>query len=227
MAETFAPSRDGFGFDNSWPSQPAVVVVRTPFGDIGLGDASAGLCGGMTFAALDHWRAGVPPATQRPARGDRLYGFIVDRLIDSWHLPAGVLRYYRWMNLPDSDPGYRVLGRALGHGLAWRTIRTQWPRVRADLERGTPVPLGVVTVSSRDPRELSANHQVLAYDHTVEGSRVTMRVYDPNRGRRDDVFIAFDTAAPTRATAFEHNLGLGRRPVRGFFRAAYAPAPLP
>ncbi|MFD0743923.1 hypothetical protein ACFQ1L_20435 [Phytohabitans flavus] len=228
MAERFVPSRDGFGFDNSWPSQPA-VVLPTPFGDLRLGDAKAGLCGGMAFAALDHWRVGVPPPTQRPAQGERLYKFIVERLIDSWHLPTGVVQYYQWMNLPDGDTAFRVFGRRVltEHGLAWRTIRTQWPQVRADLKRGMPVPLGVVTVASRDPRDLAANHQVLAFDHTAEGSRVTLRVYDPNRGRRDDIFIAFDTAAPGRPTTFAHNLGLGRRRVRGFFRAAYSPATLP
>jgi hypothetical protein len=228
MAETFVPSRDGFGFDNSWPSQPA-VVLPTPFGEIRLGDASAGLCGGMAFAALDHWRAGVAPPTERPGQGERLYRFIVDRLIDSWHLPTGVVQYYQWMNLPDADTSFNVFGRRVltERGLGWRTIRTQWPQVRADLKRGVPVPLGVVTVASRDPRDLAANHQVLAFGHSTEGSRVTLKVYDPNRGRRDDVFIAFDTSARARTTTFEHNLGLGRRRVRGFFRAAYTPATLP
>lgn len=49
----FLPSRHGFAFVNSWPSEPAVVLT-TPFGKIGVGNASAGLCGGMVFAALDY-----------------------------------------------------------------------------------------------------------------------------------------------------------------------------
>ncbi|GFJ94908.1 hypothetical protein [Phytohabitans rumicis] len=44
MAENFLPSRHGFVFDNAWPSQPA-VLLPTPFGDIGVGNAADGLCG--------------------------------------------------------------------------------------------------------------------------------------------------------------------------------------
>ena len=49
----FQPSANGFAFENSWPSEPA-VSVETAFGPINIGDASAGLCGGMVFAALDY-----------------------------------------------------------------------------------------------------------------------------------------------------------------------------
>jgi hypothetical protein len=55
------------GFANTWLSQPAVVLA-TPFGRVSFGDASAGLFGGMVFAALDYWHAGIaPPATQSPS----------------------------------------------------------------------------------------------------------------------------------------------------------------
>jgi hypothetical protein len=224
MAESFLPSRHGFAFDNAWPSQPA-VVLPTLFGDIRVGNAADGLCGGMTFAALDYWRAGAAPPAERPAAGQPLYRYIVDRLIESWHVPAGVAQYYQWMNLPDGDATFRVFGRRVltERGLSWRTIRIQWPQVRKDLDRGLPVPIGVVTVSSKRPQDLGLNHQVLAYGYRGTGSRVTLQVYDPNRGRRDDVFIGFDTAAPAKPTTFAHNLGLGRRPIRGFFRAAYSP----
>jgi hypothetical protein len=221
--ERFVPSRHGFAFTNAWPSQPA-VVVDTHLGRIAIGDAAAGLCGGMVFVVLDYWHGGVAPPTDRPSLGEPLYRRIVRRLIDSWDLPAGVAHYYECMNLPDADKGVDVLGHhvVIEPGLTSRTIRTQWPQIRADLDRGIPAPLGVVTVSSAKPADLGLNHQVLAYDYGRSGSAVSLRVYDPNRGQRDDVWIRFDEGAP--ATAFTHNLDISH-PVRGFFRTEYAPVP--
>ena len=222
--ERFAPSRHGFAFDNGWPSEPAVALA-SPFGQINVGNADAGLCGGMVFAVVDYWHAAMIPPNDRPAPGEPLYGYIVRRLVDSWHLPAGVAQYFQWMNLPDGDTGFDVLRRhvVIDRGLAWRTIRVQWPQIRADLDRGTPAALGVVTVASSRPADLALNHQVLAYGYDRSGDQVTVRVYDPNRGQRDDIWIQFDTSTPTKPTTFTHNLGIGH-PVRGFFRTAYVPS---
>jgi hypothetical protein len=223
VPQEFLPSRQGFGFTNSWPSQPA-VELPTPFGTINIGNAAAGLCGGMVFAALDYWRAGLPPPSRRPAPADPLYRYLVRRLVDSWHLPAGVAQYYQWMNLPDGDSGLDVLGWQVitVRGVVSRTTREQWPRIAADLARGIPVPLGLVTVAGPNPADLRRNHQVVAYDYQASAGEFTVRVYDPNSGQRDDVFLRFNPADPAKPVAFEHNLSI-REPVRGFFRIAYAP----
>ena len=201
----FLPSRDGFAFTNSWPPAPA-VTVPTPFGRIGIGNAARGLCGGMVFAALDYWHARTPPPASRPAPGARLYRFIVRRLIESWHMPAGVARYYRWMN---------------SRGLSRHTIEQEWPRVRASIDRGQPAVLGVVTVASANPAMLGHNHQVLACGYRLTGTGVTIEVYDPNSGQNDGVHIQFDTEAPATAI-FAHNINIGW-PVRGFFLTGYSP----
>lgn len=207
-AETFLPSKHGFAFANSWPKQPA-VVLPAPFGRIGIGDASKGLCGGMVFAAADYFHAGRRPPAKRPAAGERLYRYIVRRILHSWRLPTGVLRYYRWMLLPDGEA-------------ARRTAEGQWPAIAAELDRGTPVPLGLVTVASASPAQLRHNHQVLAYAYQRRGPRIAVRVYDPNRGPRDDIAVQFDTGGSEDAPHLDHNLGI-KRPVRGFFRVGYAP----
>jgi hypothetical protein len=221
--ERFVPSRHGFVFTNSWPSQPA-VAVDTHFGRVAIGNAAAGLCGGMVFVVLDHWYGGVLPPTTRPGPGEPLYQQIVRRLIDSWDLPTGIAHYYDCMVLPDGDRSLGLLGRhlTLTRGLASRTIRTEWPRIQADLDRGIPAPLGVVTVASSKPADLGLNHQVLAHAYDRTGSEVTLRVYDPNRGQRDDIWIRFDEGAI--GSPFTHNLGMSH-PVRGFFRTQYAAAP--
>jgi hypothetical protein len=222
------PSRDAFAFGNSWPSQPA-LAIDTPVGTIPIGNAAGGLCGGMVYAVLDYWHAGqAPQPLARPALGEPLYRFIVRRLLDSWDLPAGVLQYYQWMLAPDGDRAFEVLGRRVvaERGLAWRTVVEQWPGARDDLDSGVPVPLGLVTMRTADPLGLAQNHQVLAYGYRREGAAVTVQVYDPNSGPRDDVAISFSDADPHRGTAFDHNIDIGH-PVRGFFRTAYSPAEPP
>jgi hypothetical protein len=214
----FLPSRDGFAFTNSWPSAPAIQVA-TPLGTLGIGDAARGLCGGMVFAALDYWHARIRPPATRPAPGSPLYKYVVRRLIESWSIPAGVAVYYRWMNLPDGDGQRRP-------GVSWRTTAVQWPRIRASLDRGIPAAIGLCTVASANPGRLGHNHQALAFGYSLSGSEVTVRVYDPNSGQRDDVSISFDASSPAGATTFSHNLNLGR-PVRGFFEVAYSPAAPP
>jgi hypothetical protein len=203
----FLPSRDGFAFANSWPPAPA-ITLPTPVRSIGIGNAAAGLCGGMVFAALDYWRAGVRPPADRPAPGSSLYRYLVRRQIASWHLPSGVARYYRWMNLPDGDAGP-----------ASRTISVQWPKVQASLDAGVPAVLGLVTVASPNPALLRHNHQALAFAYTVRRSEVSVLVYDPNSGPDDAVSIRFSTGQ----RAFGHNLRLDW-PVRGFFLTPYSRA---
>lgn len=181
----------------------------------------------MVFAALDYWHAGLPAPATRPVAGTALYKFIVRRLLDSWRLPAGVARYYLWMNLPDGDASAEAGGcRLTVHGLGWRTVTRQWPLVRASLDAGTPAALGVVTMASAWPGVLGRNHQVLAYGYSVSGSTVTIAVYDPNSGPDDSVRIAFDTADPAGRVTFRHNLSIAW-PVRGFFLTAYSPAEPP
>jgi hypothetical protein len=205
----FLPSRDAFGFPNDWPNEPA-LSVRTPLGRLGIGNAARGLCGGMVFGALDYWYAGAEPPASVPGPDEPLFRFIVLRLIQSWHIPAGVARYYYWMTLPDADTARRTIA--------------QWPRIRARLDAGQPTPIGLVTVAGASPFQLGRNHQVLAYGYQFAGSQVTLRVYDPNSGPRDDVYLRFEPRAPDRGFAHSINIGL---PVRGFFLTPYSPATPP
>ena len=205
----FIPSANGFAFSNSWPSVPAVSIPLV-ITSLGIGNAARGLCGGMVYAALDYWYAGVVPPAARPAAGTPLFRFIVRRLVDSWQVPVGVSRYYRWMQLSDMASRHQ-------------TISEQWPAIKAKLDAGVPATLGVVTVASVNPMQLGANHQVVACAYSVAGSEVTLGVYDPNSGPADDIWIRFSRAG---AGGFTHNLGLSR-PVRGFFLTSYSPVQPP
>jgi hypothetical protein len=220
---SFVASRDGLPFGNDWPSQPDLIVSLPVAGEIRIGDASDGLCGGMVYVVRDFYEAGIPiPTGPRPAAGTPLYRYIVRRLFDSFDIPGGVLTYYRWMNTPDADQSLFGLTR---RGLAWRTIHEEWPQVRDDIDTGHPSPLGLVTVRSANPRDLGRCHQALAYAYEVEGSVLTLRLYDPNThpAAADGCRLCLDLGHPSEPTAITHNVAIAD-PIRGFFRTRYAPA---
>jgi hypothetical protein len=184
VTAAFLPSVHGLHFDNRWPAGTPVLL--------GLGDAGNGLCGGMVFAAADLHRAGLPPPDDRdpPAPGTPLFRYLVRRQWDS----VRVLAYYRRAVLPDPLPVRRAL-----------------PRIVAALDRGRPVPLGLVTVRSFNPLRLVRCHQVLAYGHHGD----VLRVYDPNQPDDDTVTITVDGAGPVVASTVDCD------PIRGLFSMAY------
>lgn len=219
----FLPSTNGLQFTNSWPDVPDVVVNLGPLGKVKIGSASKGLCGGMVFTALDVYWAGLPPLQDsQPPQGSPLFTYIVRRLIDSWHLPFGVLTYYQWMMLPDHDKGIRS---ALFRGVGRRTVVDEWPQIRAEIDAGHAAPLGLVTTASANPVRLGENHQVLAYGYELLGDHLTLKVYDPNTDlvAADEVRISLCVADSAGKTTITHNVAIAA-PIRGFFRVPYTPA---
>jgi hypothetical protein len=223
----FLPSTSGFRFPNSFPRVPVRRIGIPGVVSVPIGDASNGLCGGMVFVARDLFEASrpPPPETTPPAEGP-LFDHLVRRLFDSFQLPLGPARYLRLMSpiLPDGETWWSRLGVA-PHGRAWVMVREEWPKVRADIDAGHPSPLGLVRVKSHDPFDLKVNHQVLAYGYTLDGSALTLRLYDPNRPGRDDVTLSLDVSDPTRPTTVMSSPAGPR--VHAFFRVGYRAAPPP
>jgi hypothetical protein len=219
----FLPSRNGLAFVNSWPSEPDVVVQVPGYGPVGIGNASNGLCGGMAFAVRDVFEAKLPPITApQPAPGSPLFKYLVRRLIDSFDVPAGVAKYYAWMNTPDEDVR---LWFVVHRGVWWRTAAEEWPKVKADIDAGHPSCLGIVAVRSANPVDLGRNHQVLAYAYEQDGHHVILSLYDPNADldAADAVRVSFDAGQPSQAGPIHSNIDIAD-PVRGFFRLPYTPA---
>jgi hypothetical protein len=192
-----------------------------------IGDASNGLCGGMAFAARDYFEADRTPPPESAAPGDGpLFDYLVDRLFDSFDLPLGPMRYLQLMSpaMPDGDSVLTRFGLA-PHGRAWRTVAQEWPKVRADLDAGHPSPLGLVRIRSTNPIDLKQNHQVLAYGYDLEGTALTLRVYDPNWPGRDDVTFSLDVGAPPRPVLVTPRPP--GPPVFAFFRVGYDPVTPP
>jgi hypothetical protein len=205
----FVPSVHGFRFANSWPPDTTMLSVDLGFVDIPLGDASNGLCGGMAFAARDHFQAGIAPPerAQAPMPGDPMFDYLVKRLFDSFDLPNLPLRCLALMN-PLTPDAY------LGHVM----VDEAWPAVRSRIDAGRPAPVCLVLTESLDPRDLGVNHQVLVYGYRQEAGRVELSVYDPNRPGDDSVRYGLDVVGNGPVVVDAPTL---RRPVRCFFRTLY------
>jgi hypothetical protein len=188
----FLATTRGLHFPNYYPHEPE-IEVKLPLGHtLPLGDAANGLCGGMVFVARDYYEAKLPaPAdTQPPPAGSPLYRFIVNRLLDSFNLPFGLGRYLELM-----EPAFPDVG--LGFGLPGRAsvmLHDEWPKIKSDIDAGHPVPLGLIKIKSSIPHDLCKNHQVLAYGYDLDGTNLTLHMYDPNYPDRDDVQMQLSIA---------------------------------
>jgi hypothetical protein len=214
---SFLPSTHGLHFGNYWPAGTPDLVVSTPLGNITIGDANNGLCGGFCFTANDLYQAGrqPPPDVSAPAGGSPLVTYLTWRLLASWNIPSGILTYYYWANTPDHDTLFGIR-----HGIARMTIEDQIPQITRSIDSGALCTLGLVTVYTADPTQLGKCHQVLAYGYDWNGSYFRLRVYDPNSSGNDGIYIGLDTSNPTHTTAVDNNVNISF-PIRGFFFVPY------
>jgi len=221
VATGFETRTHGFPFPNWFPPGSPVVVVPTPFGRLTVGDASAGLCGGMAFAALDLYLFNVPrPQEPTPP----VFRYLCKRLLDSWHFPFGVMKYYDGQRRPSASKF--LAGVKWLDGLTFKTIVEEWPKIRDALDAGMPAPLGLIHSSSFDPRKLAENHQVLAHGYSIEGDAVALHIYDPNHPDDETAELTFSLAAPDGGAVIRHGCEGGS--VRGLFLTDYArPAEAP
>jgi hypothetical protein len=120
------------------------------------------------------------------------------------------LKFVEWMHLPDDGPD----------GAHARTLAAL-PAITRALSRGEPVILGLVLVRAEGRAKAWDNHQVLALSAESDGSSI--RIYDPNFPRRDDITITIRHQGDS-TTIRQHIPGRPDIPVRGFFRMPYTPA---
>ena len=226
----FKPSTSGFRFTNSFPAIPYNILVPG-IGNIPIGNASNGMCGGMVFATRDYYEAGylAPPPNATPPTGGPLYNHLSRRLFDSFNLPGGPLTYLFLMNwdLPDHETVASNAGLA-PRGRAWRMIMEEWPKIKADLDQGRLSPMALIRLKSNSILDMGKNHQVLAYGYTLNGNDLVINVYDPNYPGNDNVTISLNIGDPQHTTDVHDSTG---EPVLCFFQPGYTyvepPAPHP
>lgn len=197
----FQPGTNGFRFQNAFDHAPDIQINLLGL-NIAIGDAANGLCGGMVFAARDFFAAGQRPPTRSdsPSAGV-LFDFMVRRLFDSFELPVGPARYAALMNpdLPDHETFMSDIGLA-PHGRAFVTIVEEWPKIRAGLDGGMPMPMALILVKDRDLGKMGHNHQVLAYGYDLDVNDLSILVYDPNFPGDNNVRINLNLGNPRQTT---------------------------
>lgn len=213
----FRPSVHGFPFPNWFPPGRRFFLFDSPLGPVGVADATRGLCGGMVFAAIDLFEAGVRTIPAEPT--DPLFRHFCRRLFTSWGMPVGWLKYWDWQRRRSESQFVR--GVRMKRGVSSLMIETEWPKIRARLDAGRLVPLGVVKEYGASPLKLAKNHQVLAYGYDLDGDDVTVHVYDPNYPGDDSATLTWSLADPDSPRIVTHSRE--GPSVRGVFHTAYRP----
>ena len=209
----FLPSSHGFHFSNAWPAGPTVRFGPLDPRVVGVGDASTGLCGGMVYTVADLFAAGIPVPADRepPANGSPRFKAIVRRQVESLAFLTVPIRFWTRM----------ALGGSFGADRARSTLDREWPAAKAALDGGRLVPIGLIRIASRDPRNLTRNHQVIAGGYAEDGRGVTLRLYDPNWPDRDDVTVTIHLDPALRPTGLSQSTG---EPLLGWFVLPYSPS---
>lgn len=216
----FLPSSSGFKFGNSFPQVPLkrinVLGLQIP-----IGDASYGLCGGMIFAAIDYFEAKIPiPSNPTAPSSGPLFEYIVNRQLDSFHLPFGLMKYMVLMNpiLRDEESSASHRGAA-PHGRGWRMLNKEWPKIKEDLDNGKLSPLGLIRAISLNPFEIRRHHQVLAYGYDLHEKQLSIFIYDPNFPNDDRVTLTLKMGKTDSTTSFFHSKSA--EPIFSIFKTVY------
>jgi hypothetical protein len=188
---SFVPHLHGFRFLNEFSNKAVSMIPML------------GACGGMSYAALDYFLAGqiVPPFTETPTNSSVLGRYIWDRHWDStvrsWHATT-----HAALSLGLDD-----------EALAWRTRYVEWTKLRAAIDSGTTIVLGLIGWG-RAPKP---NHQVVA--HGYSETPQTIYVYD-NRFGAEEVCLINDCRCACWWSPSPSPMGSQRAPVerwRGWF----------
>ena len=222
----FSPKVNGLHFPNAFPPDPIASFRLGDIANLSIGDASKGLCGGMAYTVRDLKEAKVAPPsrTDPPHAGEAIFGYIVGRQIDSIDHGVVPLRFFKLMD-PARPAHESVVEQVLGwfridrHSRTWTMVNLEWPAIRTELDGGQLSILGLVKVISLDVKQLALNHQVVAYGYDLDGTTVTLRIYDPNHADDDEVTLQFDTVDPRGQIA--PTWSEPNETVFCFFRAPY------
>jgi hypothetical protein len=192
----FVPSVHGLHFANRWEPGPTIRLGILDPRLVGVGDAKAGLCGGMAWFVRERFEAGLPIPGDRaaPANGSPLFRSIVRRQILSLDWMRVPLRFWRAASMAPE-------------ALVRRSLGPEALRVRAEIDGGRLPLVGLIRHHGWNPMELDRDHQVLAYGYAIDGPTTTLRIYDPNWPDRDDVTVTLSPAGMGQSTG-ERLLGI-------------------
>ena len=166
MRISFTPAENGFAFSNGFTNH----VLRIPA--VGVDITTRGRCGGMAAASMDYWYAGLAMSTNGtlPQDGSLVADYIYARLMDTF-VDNG-LKFVQYATSLDHPTWLR------GKGVARMTREDELPKLKARLNSGQPVLLGLT--QARSVTELGNDHQVVAYGWEQDSRYTYVLVYDNN-----------------------------------------------
>jgi hypothetical protein len=176
----FSPKDQGFHFRNSFVNN----IVNLPWaGPI----ETRGRCGGMAYASLDYYHAGLPiprytsedfsNSAGVPADGHWLSDYIYSRLINSFLVPSAA-KFVQWTLHADHSTWFYK-------GVTKWTKEEEFPKLRAIIDGGNPVVLGLISIDAHSIGEVGNNHQVVAFGYDFDENTGLMRVYIYDNNYRD------------------------------------------
>ena len=104
----FLPSTHGLRFPNRFPPGPTLRFGPIDPRIVGIGDASAGLCGGMSWLVRERFEAGRPiePDAIAPSNGSPLFQALVRRQVLSLDWLRTPIAFW-WMGMLSPDRARR------------------------------------------------------------------------------------------------------------------------
>lgn len=193
----FIPSRDGFHFANKFVNNIIGNTITT-----------AGRCGGMAYASLDYYYAGIPiptvisslsPFSSQfgiddfsnsttpgvPNDGTPLADNIYSRLMDSFLLYG--TQFINWNMMPDYCNSWAEKLLYGGKGVVDRTKTDEFTKLMGYIDNGVPVVIGLINTSGG----LAQSHQVVAfgYEYDQNSNSMVVYVYDNNYPDIDTVTL--------------------------------------
>ena len=221
----FLPSINGLHFSNTWPNVPDFYIDI--FGEkISFDNASNGLCGGMVFTVRDLFESHfLPPAdTANPLKDSPFFTYIVTRLAHSFD-PSNLLKFFQFIQLRDFDT--RVDTVLKNHQLSYHVVYEEWPRIKADLEANHLTPMALV--HGHQPfgdiidtlKVMGGGHVVMAWGYDLDGTQLTIHIYDPNYANDDHCTISLDISKAPQTTPMQFSHYNYPDDFRGFFHYKY------
>ena len=165
----FNPTTQGFKFTNDFTN----IFIS------GVNWVTKGLCGGMSYAALDYYKAHktIPQQDYMPAEGMPLQSYLYDRQVKS--ITENVDRWAEFFINPDGARNREFFNWGLQAGSG------QLGRLMSYIDRGEPVVLGLSSCGGGcmgDHQVLAIGYQLGRYkgDLGYYADELTIFVCDPN-----------------------------------------------
>ncbi len=173
-----------------------------------------GLCGGMSFAALDYYRSGLalPSSsgtvhpTSQTTDGRALRSYIWQRTRHS--LRVNTLSVLKWMLILHSHPQ----GKSILHELT----TSEFNKLKTQLDTGTPWPIALIGTTW----SIFKNHQVLATGYEEDRDGGVVYTYDSNcPSATSEIRLRYTQQGLTLSESCPGKRG----PLMGFFCEQYTP----